>query len=378
MNTFKASILIILLSLGNSYLLHAEEGHAHEAEEQAQDHEEEGGVLLTAAQRDAAEIITTVLQSRAVKREVLAPGETALNGYTSSQVSPRITAQIMQRHAKLGDKVLTGQALVTLSSVDMAQAQGDLLVASREWQRVKKLGRKVVSAARYTQTKVQHEQARAKVLAYGMSQQQLNTLLKSGKAELADGRFQLIALQNGTIIHDDFILGELVEAGRVLFQISDESSLWVDARLTPDQAALIRPGATASIRFRDRILSGKVTQIHHVLDENTRTLGVRIEVANPDDVLHPGLFVDARITASDNEQALAVPADAVLRSPDGDWMVFIEHEDNEFEPQEVDVLRTHNGLTIISGIKAGVRVVTHGAFFLQSELAKAGFSIHNH
>ena len=59
-------------------------------------------------------------------------------------------------------------------------------------------------------------------------------------------------------------------------------------------------------------------------------------------------------------------------------MVFVEHEDNQFEPKEINVLRTNNGVTVIDGIDAGTRVVTHGAFFLQSELAKSGFNIHNH
>jgi len=379
MNTLKLTLIIFVLAFGNYNSLYAEDEHNEATQSQEEKgHEEEGGVHLTAAQRNAADIQTTTLNLQSVRSEVIAPGETALNGYATSQVSPRITAQVMQRHAKLGDSVSAGQALVTLSSVEMSQAQGDILVSAREWRRVKKLGRKVVSEARHTQAKVNHEQARAKVMAYGMSQLQLNTLLKSGKAELANGRFQLMALQDGTVIHDDFILGELVKAGRVLFEISDESTLWVDARLTPDQAIQIQPGAMANIRFRDQQLSGKVIQIHHALDENTRTLGVRIEVPNPDDLLHPGLFVDARITANSNEQALAVPSDAVLRSPDGDWIVFIEHDDNEFEPQEVEVVRSSGGLTVVEGLAAGSRVVTHGAFFLQSELAKSGFSIHNH
>ena len=118
--------------------------------------------------------------------------------------------------------------------------------------------------------------------------------------------------------------------------------------------------------------------MHHALDENTRTLGVRIEIPNPDDRLHPGLFVEARIEGSSSERALAVPDEAVLRSPDGDWQVFVEHEPGEFEPREVEVVRTTDGFTVISGVEAGMRVVTQGAFLLQSELAKSGFDIHNH
>jgi len=73
-----------------------------------------------------------------------------------------------------------------------------------------------------------------------------------------------------------------------------------------------------------------------------------------------------------------VPVEAVLRSPDGDWQIFIEHEAGEYNPLEVEIVRTTGGMAVISGVEEGMRVVTQGTFFLQSELAKAGFSIHNH
>ena len=253
-----------------------------------------------------------------------------------------------------------------------------LLVAAREWTRVRKLGQKVVSAARYIQAKVNNEQARAKVQAYGMNQQQVEAILKAGNARLANGRFQLLALQSGTVIQDQFTLGEVVNAGQMLFKVSDETKLWVNTRLTAKQVTDVQIGAMANVIFGKKTLKGTVIQRHHSLDESTRTIGIRIEVANPDDVLHPGVFVDVNIAANNAEKVLSVPADAVLRSPDGDWMVFVEHEDNQFEPKEINVLRTNNGVTVIDGIDAGTRVVTHGAFFLQSELAKSGFNIHNH
>lgn len=390
MNTLKLGLIIIMLVLLNISNGYAESEHGHEAaasEELAEhgdgdehgDEDKEGNsVRLSADQRKAADIVIKTLQLSQTKSEISAPGEITLNAYATSQIASRISAQVIQRHAKLGDEVTIGQPLVTLSSVDMAQAQGDLLVAAREWSRVRKLGRKVVSGARYTQAKVSHEQALAKVQAYGMSQQQIAVMIKGGKGALSNGRFQLQALQNGTVIHDEFTLGELVEPGRRLFEISDESSLWVNARLTAEQALDVRVGASAAVLFRDKVLDGKVIQRHHSLDEATRTIGVRIEIKNPNDLLHPGVFVDTKIMSNNMEKALSVPADAVLRSPDGDWMVFVEHEVNEFEPQEIEVIRSNNGVTVIEGIKEGARVVTRGAFFLQSELAKAGFEIHNH
>jgi cobalt-zinc-cadmium efflux system membrane fusion protein len=98
----------------------------------------------------------------------------------------------------------------------------------------------------------------------------------------------------------------------------------------------------------------------------------------PDDRLHPGLFVEARMASGNRAQSLVVPEEAVLRSPDGDWQLFVEHEPGEFEAREVEVLRTTAGQTVIEGVKPGTRVVTRGAFFLQSELAKSGFDIHAH
>ena len=95
----------------------------------------------------------------------------------------------------------------------------------------------------------------------------------------------------------------------------------------------------------DHQVEGRVTQVHHALDEDTRTLGVRIEVPNPNDRLHPGLFVEARIEVESSERVLAVPNNAVLRSPDGDWQVFVEHKPGEFEPREIEVIRSAAGFS---------------------------------
>ena len=327
---------------------------------------------------EIAGIVSEALVLRNISGVIKAPGEVLLNAYKTTSVTPRVSAQVFKRHAKLGDEITVGQALLTLSSVEMANAQGELLVTEREWKRVKKLGRKVVSASRYTEAKVAHEQARARVLAYGMTLKQADNFVKSGDASKANGTFQLLASQEGTVIEDNFILGELIEPGRALFVISDESVLWVEAKLTPVQATLVSTGNTAVITSGGNSYAGKVVQVHHALDENTRTLGVRIELANPEDQLHPGIFVQAIISSNNSAPVLAVPVDAVLRSPDGDWMVFIEHKEGEFEPKEVELVRTIGDVSVIEGLDAGTHVVTQGAFYVQSELMKSGFDAHDH
>ena len=99
-------------------------------------------------QQEMAGVVVEVLQPRDIVNELRAPGEIQLNAYATSRVAPRIAAQVLERQARLGDSIEKGQALVMLSSVEMAQAQGDLQVAEREWRRVSKLGRDVVSEQR--------------------------------------------------------------------------------------------------------------------------------------------------------------------------------------------------------------------------------------
>ena len=326
----------------------------------------------------AAGVEVSVLQLQEVADVVTAPGEVQLDAYRTVKITPRIAAQVVARHARLGDEVRTGQPLVTLSSVEMAEAQGQLLVAAREWERVRKLGRKVVSERRYTQARVEYEQALARVKAYGMTDSEIRDLL-AGRGDGPDGTFKLLSPLDGRVLRDDFIVGQRVEPGDVLMVIADESVMWVEARVKPADAARIAVGAPAEVRVNEQRLPARVSQIHHTLDETTRTLGVRLEVANPEDRLHPGMFVTVRIQTRDRTRALVVPEKAVLRSPDGDWQVFVQQDEaGEFKAVEVKVLRIRDGQAVIEGIAPGTPVVTAGAFFIQSEMAKSGFETHNH
>jgi len=352
-----------------------EHGH-HETEHEHDEHDNE--VMLTPTQRRSADIRIETLQRRSLTGEIDAPGEVKRNAYLTRQVTSRIAAQVIERHARLGDHVLQGQPLVTLSSVQMAVAQGDLQVAEREWQRVRKLGRATVSDRRYTEARVARDQARARAIAYGMTAGQIDALLEGEEGARADGTFQLVATRAGTVIQDTFIEGEFVEPGRALFEISDETRVWVEASLMPEEAIGIENGSPARVRLGGEWLMGVVIQSHHAVNETTRTLAVRIEVPNPDERLHPGLFVETRIEAGSPVDALALPQEAVLRSPDGDWMIIVEDEPDHYRPVEVEVSRTVQGLAVIEGVPTGTRVVTKGAFFIQSELAKSGFDVHNH
>ena len=383
---------------------HGDEGHQHEEEGHGHDddgHEEkghddhggghdEGGddghghgeaasdAELSDAQRRMAGIETMIVKRQSLGDAITAPGEAILNAYRSTKVTPRTSAQVMKRHAYLGDYIKKGQRLITLSSVEMAEAQGALMETDVELRRVKKLGRKVVSEKRFVAAQIAYQQAYAKASAYGMTKKQIESLIKTGDATRATGEFHLLSFQDGTIISDDFVVGELIEPGHVLMEISDESLLWVEARLTPEDAARIVLGSPARVQVGKRWLSGKVAQARHTLDETTRTLAVHIEVENRNDELHPGQFVTAVIEGKKKMQGIIVPLASVLRAADGDWQVFVEAAPGRFEPKEVEVLRTVGDQMLIDGLAEGTTIVSKGAFFVQSEIAKSGFSVHNH
>jgi len=355
-----------------------EVGHSDHGDHGGHDEHEDGGAELSEVQLESAGIVVEALFPQNVSKFISAPGEVQFNAYQSKKITPRINAQVIKRHKRLGDFVKTGQVLVSLTSVEMAQAQGELIVADREWQRVKKLGKKVVSERRFIESQINQQQAYAKVLAFGMTTSQVSQLLKANDPGKAIGRFNLLATQIGTITNDNFVEGEIIEPGRVLFEITDESSMWVEARLTPHAVHGIKVGASATIEVNEHKNPAIITQIHHQLDETTRTIAIRLEVENRNDELHPGLFVQANIQTGENQLVLALPKNAVLRSADGDWVVFVEEKPGFFKPQEIKQIGQTGELIIVDGLSAGTRVVTKGAFFVQSEIAKSGFEVHNH
>jgi cobalt-zinc-cadmium efflux system membrane fusion protein len=370
----KLFVLLFALGMGNLCFAGGDE-HDREAAEEAE--HEEGSLELTAEQRAALGIETAAVSLRSLPVEVTAPGEVEVNLYRSAQITPRIAAQVVARHVQMGQVIKKGEPVVTLSSVAMAEAQGELLIADREWRRVQKLGRKVVSETRYVEAQVKRQQSYAKVLAYGMTPEQTEHLLTQGDVSRATGEFALLAPQDGLVHDDDFTLGELIEPGRVLVRLTDESSLWVEAKLDPRSAATVQLGNPARISVAaGRSFEGRVIQFHHHMDEASRTLVVRLEVQNTDEGLHPGQFVTVAIDSGESRPVLAVPREAVLLLQGGPAVFRLEGE--RFEPQAVQTGATGGAWTeITAGLTEGEQIAVKGAFVLKSLALKSQIGDHD-
>lgn len=374
MGKLKGKYLVMVIVTGLTFAISSSYASTNEKTSPT----EKNVIALDSAALKMADIQVTVLQPRVLAYLIPAPGEVIPNANLTTKVTTRVPAQVIQRYVQEGQHVKTGQPLVDLSSVDMAKTQGDLLLAEQEWERVKSLGKDAISAKRYSEAQVAYQHAYSTALAYGMTEAEINEIVRAQKPSSAKGDFKLLAPRDGTIFNINFTEGELVETGRILLQVVEESTVWVDAKLPSDLVRPIKIGDAARMIVNGRTLAGSVIQVHHQLDEATRTRSIRLEVPNLDDLLHPGQYVNCQIESGQTKPILALPVDAVLRTADGDWAVYIEKQPGKFQQVEVKMGEVIDNQVIIEGIAPGTRVVTKGAFFVHAELNKQGSDSRGH
>ena len=356
---------------------HSDKDHAdRESEKGGDGHDEGASASLKPAQMVLAGIKVEALTANLVDYQLYAPGEILSNGYTSYRVSPRVASVVLRRHVALGDHVKQGQPLVTLFSESMAQVQATYRTALPEWQRMQALGSKTVGEQRYISAKAELEAARATLMAYGLSIEDLQGLASQQGRAL--GEYTLRAEIDGAVLADDFEQGQRIEAGAPLITLADENQLWVEAHLPANLSLTLDAGTQAEVVSGDVRVKATVSQEAHTIDSVTRTRTVRLLMDNSEHLLHPGQFAEVFFNFKTKEPVLTVSETALMRGADGDWTVFVEDHPGEFLPMEVELGRALGSLREISGVKPGARVVTEGAFFVASEIAKGGFDPHNH
>lgn len=348
--------------------------------ESTPDEHEEAGVKLSSEQIALAEIKSEVVTAKHQNSRIYAPAELKANGYTTYVVSPRVDSVVIKRHISLGEHVSLNQPLVTLFSEVIAQEQADYSINFAEYNRVNKLSTQVVSEKYASDVKTRYEASTARLKAFGLTKKAIKQLSANKDSPL--GEYTLEAQQSGLVLSDEFQQGQRMEAGQSLVVLADESSLWVEASLSPNTKLLLSAGTEAELVVNNATFTAQVIQETHTIDPKTRTRIVRLLVKNNNHQLHSGMFGDVYFNTLSHEPILAVPESALMRSPDGDWVVFVEEKPQLFVAKEVELGRSLGDSTQplreIIGIASGQKIVTQGAFFIASEQAKGGFDPHNH
>ena len=173
----------------------------------------------------------------------------------------------------------------------------------------------------------------------------------------------------GIVTAKTVTVGSRVTPGEPLFEVADLTRVWVLADLYEQDLTAVTPGTPAEVTspaLSGRTLRGVVTFVMPEVEPATRTVKVRLELANPGLLLKPEMFVDV-VFAGGRGRGLVVPESAVIDSGTR-RLVFLDLGGGRYEPREVTLgARTPGGYEVRTGLAPGDRVVVAGNFLLDSE-----------
>lgn len=380
---------------------HAEKTEVAHQEEKADGHVEEPGekeehaeadrVTMTAEAQKQNGVFVVAAARQLLNGAISVTGKVAVNADRIAHVSPRIPGRIVAVRASLGDSVTGGQTLATLDSVELGEAlnryrqsETRLRLAKDRLERALALSEKKILARKEVfQAEGDHQIAQAdfqndeeRLSLYGLS---VSALKESG------GERPLLSVRSpisGVITEKEAVVGELADPARSLYTVADLSLVWVLVDINEKDLARVQKGQAATVTvwaFPDLKLKGRVTHIADLVDEATRTIKARVEVANPGRKLKPEMFAGVELALpADTPPTLAVPEEAV-QELHGGKVLFVTADGNEFEPRKVELGRRAGGLVeVVSGLKEGERYVAKGSFLLKSELLKGELGEHGH
>jgi Cu(I)/Ag(I) efflux system membrane fusion protein len=286
---------------------------------------------------------------RPVKRKIVLAGTLDYAEPRRTYVTARVDGFVERLHADYtGKPVSKGEPLLALYSPDLVSAQAEYLTAKR-------LGDSALVGA-----------ARQRLALWDVPLDQIAALDRTGRAQRT---LLLRAPASGEIAEKMVTAGQAVRAGDNLFLIADRATMWVDVAVFEMDAPAVRVGTSASVKVGavpGRQFRGTVAFLHPGVDTMTRTLTARIEVANPDRLLRPGMFASVEVEPR-GTRGVAVPVEAVL--PTGTRnLVFVNRGDGRFQPREVAIgTRGDSLVEVVQGLKPGDEVVASATYLLDSE-----------
>jgi membrane fusion protein, copper/silver efflux system len=313
---------------------------------------DEGGVSVSPRIQQNLGIRTVEVRRETIAPRVETVGTVTFNERDQVIVQARAAGYVEALHVRATlDRVRAGQPLADLYVPEWIAAQEELL-----------------SVRRFTGTDLATliDGARLRLRQAGMSDEQIRDVETRGTVQ---PRITLKAPIDGVVAELATREGMTVVAGETLFRINGLSTIWVNAAVPESQAALLRPSALAiagSLALPGTELRGNVQAILPDVDPVTRTIRVRVELANPELALAPGMFVNVSLEAAARE-ALVVPSEAIIRTGTRTVVILTDGSGN-FRPVDVKVGLEDDGTAeVTSGLEPGQSVVVSGQFLLDSE-----------
>jgi cobalt-zinc-cadmium efflux system membrane fusion protein len=298
-----------------------------------------------------------------------------------ARIGASVTGRVTDIQAELGQAVKKGELLALLNSSELGKAQSDFLKAGSQVnlrrlvvQRAERLVQSGVIAeaelqdrqAVLNEAEVDLQAARDQLRVMGMSAADLQTL---SKERTIHSNSPVTSSLAGIVIERHITLGQVVQPTDSLYTVADLSQLWLVAEVPEQQAQWAREGdqVLAEIPALPELeIKGSLIYVADMVNPDTRTVTVRMALANPQRLLKPQMLATLKITKP-GSQALVAPDQALVREDDQDY-VFVQIAPTLFEMRAVRLGREENaGRLVLEGLKSGERIVVNGAFHLNNE-----------
>jgi membrane fusion protein, heavy metal efflux system len=338
-----------------------------------------GGVTLTAAQRRHIEVYTVT--SSVFHKMIVANGVVDFDNDQATSVIAPFSGLVSRLLVPLGQQVRKGQALALVDSSDFAAAVSSYrktLAAARAARRLADLDKDLL--AHQGVSRREEEQAVSDAVG---AEADRDAALQALAALNVDPRTikyiqvgrpvpspeaAIRAPIAGTVVEKLITPGELLTAGSTpCFTVANLSRVWVMAQVFGDDIASVSRGDTAEIEtgiFKD--MTGTVDNVSAVVNPDTRSVAVRIAAKNPGDLLKKQMYVRVWVRSAQQSTGLLAPSSAILRDDENLPFVYVLEPDGSFARLHVTLgYRDGDRYDITSGLKAGERIVSNGALFLQ-------------
>ena len=290
-----------------------------------------------------------------LSRKIVATGRIGLDERNLAVVQAR-TGGYVERVWPLapGDKVTAGQPLAEILTPDWISAQQEMLALKS-----------------YAEPELLNA-ARERLRLLGMPETFITQLEHSGKVQ---PRLTVTAPLAGVIQELDVRNGMTIASGQTLARINGLDKVWLEVAVPEAQSDSLQLGDQAEIRlsaFPQQTLTGAIALILPILNENSRSVRIRIELNNPSQALRPGMSAQVSLNSKGSESGLAIPTEALIRTGKR-TLVMLAESAGRFSPVEVTIGHEIGDQTqIIAGLEADQQIVSSGQFLLDSEASLSG------
>ncbi len=306
--------------------------------------------------------IATVTE-KDISNELQVPGNVDVDEQRLAYVQTRYPGWIQKVFANATyQNVRKGQPLFTVYSPDLVSSEQEYLLAKQNQAALAKGTPGIAAQESGWLLKAAEERLRQ----FDVSAEEIENLEQSGKVRR---EITVNSPVSGYILERNALPNAFVQPETKLYTVADLSTVWVYANVYQSDVGRLKPGDFAKVTvdaYPGRIFRGRIDQILPQVDAATRTVRVRLIFSNPGLVLKPGMFVSVSIAERLGRQ-LVVPSSAVLHSGTRN-VAFVDHGNGNLEPRIVQTgTQLDDTIIVLSGLKAGERVVQSANFLVDSE-----------